>query len=66
MSYGPIYQVEKLHGELALCRDELGRRVNMAADAADAMLHNAAGEMGRRVGRAEVIEAAWVLRRLLA
>ena len=47
----PPSQVERLHQELALSRDELGRRVHMAADTADAMLHNAAGEYGGGGGR---------------
>jgi hypothetical protein len=35
--------MEKLHQELQHSRDELSRRINMATDTADAMLHNAAG-----------------------
>lgn len=38
-----VPQVEKLHLELQQSRDDLSRRINMATDTADAMLHSAAG-----------------------
>lgn len=38
-------QVERLQFELATVRDELARRVAAAAESADAMLTNAAGEL---------------------